>query len=99
MKMNFQTGDKFTPTGQRVLIKIDENKTVTEGGIEIPFPKNHLPETGVILAISPAIKNEMLEVGKHIVFDKYQPIPFMCDGEDKSRRLIEEKYIYGILED
>jgi co-chaperonin GroES (HSP10) len=99
MKVNFQTGEKFTPTGQRILIKIDENKEITEGGIVVPFPKNYLPETGVILAISPAIKNDMLAVGKHIVFDKYQPIPVFCDNDDKSLRIIDEKYVYGVLED
>lgn len=99
MKLNFQTGERFIPTGQRILIKIDENKEITEGGIVVPFPKNYLPETGIILAISPAIKNDMLKVGQHILFDKYQPIPVFCDGEDKTRRLIEEKYVYGILED
>lgn len=99
MKLNFQTGERFIPTGQRILIRIDENKEITEGGIVVPFPKNYLPETGIILAISPAIKNDMLKVGQHIVFDKYQPIPFMCTNEDKTRRLIEEKYVYGILED
>lgn len=64
MKLNYMT----QPSLQHVLIKPDDTKTITSGGIIIPEPSRSISNTGTILAIATDI--EEVNVGDRVMYEK-----------------------------
>ncbi|OPX26273.1 MAG: co-chaperone GroES [Campylobacteraceae bacterium 4484_166] len=61
---------KFTPIGDRVLLKIEEQLTKTAGGIYIPDnASKEKPQTAKVVAIGSEVKD--VKVGEKVIFSKY----------------------------
>ncbi len=61
---------KFTPIGDRVLLKIEEQLTKTAGGIYIPDnASKEKPQTAKVIAIGSEVKD--VKVGEKVIFSKY----------------------------
>lgn len=82
------------PLGQKVLVKLDEIKSVSSGGIIIPdqYKKKDLVTFGLVIEIG----NKVLDVvpGDRIAVSKHDGSDLKIDGIDHV--LIEEKFIYGV---
>jgi chaperonin GroES len=85
----------FQPFGDKILIKIKETGSKTEGGIILPDNvSKDKPTEGEVIKIGGTPKN--IEVGDTVIFTKYAGTQITLDGDDY---LIIETYkdILGII--
>lgn len=72
------------PIKDRVVIKSDDKKEMTKGGIVLPAAAQSEHYTGEVLAVGPLVQE--LEVGNKVIYSRYagidiEPEPDMADGE------------------
>lgn len=81
----------------RILVKPDEKKKESEGGILIPDSVQERPNVGTIISVGPGTKDQKMsaEVGNKIMFGKHAGIDMNIDGEDVV--FIRESDIIAIL--
>lgn len=73
---------KITPIGNRVLLKLPELETVTEGGIILPSNSNNYDDRteGTVVAIGPLVQErEMLN--QKVLFEKFAGFEMEIEGE------------------
>lgn len=91
----------LTPLNKRIIIKRDEAKTMTDGGLYIPEPATEKPVVGTIVTL--ALDCELLNqdaVGRKVMFGKYAgtELEFENDeGEKETFLLMNEKDLLGLL--
>ena len=93
------------PLGDKVLVKRDEAKAVTDSGIVLPESAKDTPKTGVIQAVGEGRFNEKtgdrqklsVKKGDRILFSSYAGTEVKLD--DKEMLLMTESEILAILED
>ena len=81
-KANLETVE---PLGKRVLIRKDEDKKVTKGGIELPDSIEIPTITGRIVAVSAQIDNDEdfpLRQYDRVLFNPKQAIPVEFDADN-----------------
>lgn len=87
--MNIKMMNKY------VMFERTEPKSVTEGGIVIPDSAKKMSKMGVVIANDP---NGDLSLGDKIIFNEYNAIRYETDEEDKSRWIMLEAYVMGVIE-
>ena len=76
------------PLGNRVVVRRDEEKRVTEGGVHLPDQSVEVPRVGTALAVGPgAWRNGNLEpctgqVGDRVMFGSYAGNVAVIGGEE-----------------
>ena len=93
----------LTPTGSRVLVRVDEAQDVTPAGIILPEQAKEVPKTGVIDAIGPGTLNfhtgylvrVRLQEGMRVVFSAFAGSDVKVDGEEFL--IVEESEILGVI--
>lgn len=87
--MNIKMMNKY------VMFERTEPKSMSEGGIIIPDAAKQMSKTGVVIANDP--KGD-LEVGDKIIFNEYNAIRYETEEEDKSRWIMQENFVMGVIE-
>ena len=78
--------NKVVPMNEYVLVKVEDKKT--EG---VYFGENKdKPKEGTILAFSVECKNKNFEVGKKVIINRYEMIPY---GDTEDEFFVSEKAI------
>ena len=78
---------KFKPIFDRVLIKPQENQTMSSSGIILPQTSQERPQIGVVVAVGDgenldAVKTEMrVREGERVLFSKYAGVEIKLDDE------------------
>jgi len=75
---------KMTPIGDRILVKISEEKGVTMGGVLLPDAAKEKPVFGQVVACGPGSEEDPMEVevGETVVYFKYAGDPLETpDGQ------------------
>jgi chaperonin GroES len=78
--------DIIEPTGERVVIRKDENKRETRTGIVLPDSHEIPVITGRVIAISKAIENDedhTIRVYDKVLFDPREAIPVELEHDNK----------------
>ena len=90
------------PLADRVLVKVDEEETMTKGGILIPDTAQKKSQKGTVMAIGSGkvLDNGTrlpfeVKVGDHVLFAKYSGVDIDEDGE--KYLLLAERDILAIL--
>lgn len=93
---------KIRPMNNRILVKREEEETITKGGIIIPDTAKEKPQKGTVIAVGPGLKDEKglrvpLEVkeGDSVLFSKYAGSEITIDGVN--HLFMKEDDILGIL--
>lgn len=74
----------FTPTGSRVLLKVQDQETKTASGIYIPDnASQEKPQTADVVAIGCTVKD--IKVGDKVMFAKY--------ADSSSVKIDEQEYL------
>jgi chaperonin GroES len=94
---------KIRPVGAKVLIKRDESKDKSEGGIFIPEQAQEKSQRGEVLAVGSGYRNEHgnfivadVKPGDVVLFNKYGGAEVVVDGE--RLMLIHPDEIIGVIE-
>ncbi|OJU73409.1 MAG: co-chaperone GroES [Alphaproteobacteria bacterium 40-19] len=94
---------KFTPLGDRVLVKRIEAEEKTAGGIIIPDTAREKPIEGEVLAVGPGERTSdgkvhplELKVGQRVVFGKWSGTEVKVDGGEYV--VMKASDILGIIE-
>lgn len=71
------------PTEDRVVVRVQQLKDVTEGGIYIPKSAKEQPVKGTVVAVGDGLKDSpmYLDVGYDIVFQKFSGTEVEYKGE------------------
>ena len=92
----------FRPLRDRVLVRRDETETVSKGGILLSAAHSEKPSEGIVVAVGDGIVTGEgvnipvdLEVGDHILFDKWAGTDIKIDGE--TLRIMQEADVLGVL--
>ena len=78
---------KFKPIFDRVLIKPQENQTMSSSGIILPQTSQERPQIGLVVAVGDgenldAVKTEMrVREGERVLFSKYAGVEIKLDDE------------------
>ena len=81
---------EIVPMNEYVLVKVEDKKT--EG---VYFGENKdKPKEGTILAFSVECKNKNFEVGKKVIINRYEMIPY---GDTEDELFVSEKAIVAML--
>lgn len=78
----------FKPTYSKVVLQIEKEKEVTNGGIVIPSMAKVKPITAKVVAAGPGRYENgtfiptCVKVGDRVVFSKMIGMPFKCNGQD-----------------
>jgi len=96
---------KVRPLGEKVLVKRDEAKDVTDSGIVLPESAKDTPKTGTIQAVGEGKLNEKsgdrtalsVKKGDRILFSSYSGTEVKLD--DVEMLLMNESEILAVLED
>ena len=82
--------NEVVPMNEYVLVKIEDKKT--EG---VYFGENKdKPKEGTILAFSVECKNKNFEVGKKVIINRYEMIPY---GDTEDECFVSEKAIVAMF--
>ena len=82
--------DKVVPMNEYVLVKVEDKKT--EG---VYFGENKdKPKEGTILAFSTECKNKNFEIGKKVIINRYEMIPY---GDTEDEFFVSEKAIVAMF--
>ena len=94
---------KLQPLGDRVVVKRDESKEVTAGGILLPDSGKDRPARGKVVSIGDGRLLEdgtlapfLVKVGDHVLFSSYAGDEFKID--DQELVLMREEDILAIIE-
>ena len=85
---------KLRPLGDRVLIAISEEETVSKGGIILADIAKEEKAEGIVLGIGESVVE--LELGDRVIFGKYSGDEIQRDG--KKYRLVSEEDVLAVIE-
>jgi chaperonin GroES len=91
--------DVIEPTGERVVIRKDDNKRQTKSGIVLPDSHEILVITGRVIAISKAIENDTDQTIRQydkVLFDPREAIPVELE-HDNRLFVVELKRVVAIF--
>lgn len=90
---------KARPLRDRVIVKPDAAKQISEGGIHIPDTAKEKPGLGVVVAVGPGKPDEPMElkVGDRVKFSSFSGVEVDIDGEEY--KLMFQSEILVVLED
>lgn len=85
------------PIADRVLLKVEEAKKVTENGLFIPDSAVEKPMRAKVIATGNGIKDSkiVVSVGDTVIYSKQCGTPIVLDGEEYL--MVREADIYAIL--
>ncbi len=94
---------KIKPLQDRVLVKKDEEPSVSKGGVALPDQSKGRPKTGVVLAVGPGKWSEHgaylipvgVKEGQRVLLAGYGVCP---DPDDKMLALFDEKDLLAVAE-
>lgn len=93
---------KITPLGDRVLVKLVEEKDVTKGGIIIPDTAKEKPQEGLVVAVGTGKLDEdgkkipfNVKKGDKVLMPKYGGTEVKVD--DKEYQIVREEDILAII--
>ena len=91
----------FTPTADRILVKLAERDTESPGGIILPPMGPHLPTHGKVIAVGPGRKNKKgarrpVEVNPGDVVHFYEGWGYGLDVEGAPHRLLEPEHVLAV---
>ena len=78
--------DVIEPIGKRVVVRKDDNKRTTRGGIVLPDTHEIPVITGRVIAISKAIENDEDQTIRHydnVLFDPREAIPVELEHDNR----------------
>jgi chaperonin GroES len=84
----------FKPLNKRILVKAEEAKEKSDGGLYIPDMAKEKPAKGEVIARADDCDN--IIIGQNVLYGKYAGTSVKI--EDEMYVLIQEKEIYGIFE-
>jgi chaperonin GroES len=73
---------KVKPLLDRVLIKIEESETKSQGGIIIPQTAQEKTQTGLVVAVGDDKDAIKVQAGQKVMYDKYAGTQVKIDGKD-----------------
>lgn len=87
------------PLQDRVVLKLEEKKSVTDKGIIIPDTAKEQPARGIVVAVGPGIKGRPMTVtiGDKVIYGKYAGVP-VTDDNKQEFLMIRETDIFSIYE-
>ena len=94
---------KFSPLGDRVVVRRVKEDQKTPGGIIIPDTAQEKPQEGEIIAVGPGAIDENgkriqpeVKTGDFVLFGKWSGTEVKIDGEDLL--IMKESDVMGIIE-
>lgn len=87
---------ELKPLKDQVLVRLDENKSVTASGIILPGEEKKRSYIGEVLSTGPEVKN--VKQGDKILFAKYSTTDVHGFGEG-TISLVQEEKIFAIIND
>ena len=95
---------KLRPLGDRIVVKRDDPKDKSKGGILLPqsAQAREKPKKGTVVAVGPGLKENgdlvpmSLKVGQHVLFASYAGHDF--DEEDERYVVMSESDVLGVIE-
>lgn len=84
-----QISVKFSPLGDRIVVKPSEGEEITKGGIVLPDTAKEKPQEGKVVAIGPGRFNDEgnripmeLSVGNRVIYSKFAGTEYKAAGDD-----------------
>jgi chaperonin GroES len=87
---------KFTPLGERALVKMVEGEQTTESGIVLPDTAKERPQTGEVVAVGEFKEGAKVEVGDVVVLRKFAGTEADLDGE--THLIVKIEDVLGVIE-
>ncbi len=75
-------GDSVRPLGARVLVKVEEEASVTASGLVIPDTAKDKPQRGVVVAVGDDDEMIKVAVGERVLYPKYSGTELRLEGVD-----------------
>lgn len=98
---------KIKPTGSRILVLVDEDRKMTDGGLHLPDQAREKQAIGKVLAVGPGKYNDngtrqemCVKVGDRVIFGRFagNAVPESVSKIDQRMILVETEEIYAVLE-
>ncbi len=83
------------PLGSRVLVRIEQEESVTKSGLYVPDTAKEKPQRGVVVAIGDDQDVIKVAAGDRVLFAKYTGTEITLEGED--HLIIESTDLLAIL--
>ncbi len=83
------------PLGQRVLLKVLEEESVTSSGLVIPDTAKEKPQQGEVVAVGDDKEMIKVSIGDKVLFPKYSGTEVRLEGTDYL--IIDASEILGIF--
>src|SRR5690349_23317840 len=100
---NQETGMKFRPLQDRVLLRRVDQEEKTSGGIIIPDTAKEKPMQGEVIAVGPGARDETgklqpldVKAGDRVLFGKWSGTEVKIDGEELL--IMKESDVLGVIE-
>lgn len=74
-------GETVRPLGSRVLVRVEEEASVTASGLVIPDTAKDKPQRGTVVAVGDD-EDLKLGVGERVLYPKYAGTELRLDGAD-----------------
>jgi chaperonin GroES len=75
--------DTVQPLGNRVLLRVLEEESMTASGLVLPDTAKEKPQRGEVVAIGDEVEEDgKLAVGDRVIFPKYSGTDLRLDGTD-----------------
>lgn len=87
---------KFTPLGERALVKMVEGEQTTESGIVLPDTAKEEPQTAEVVAVGQFEEGAKVDVGDVVVLRKFAGTEVDLDGE--AHLIVKVEDILGVIE-
>ena len=94
----------FRPLGDRVLVKISQAETISDGGIYIPTSAQEKPQDGIVVAVGPGkisdrgtLVEPRVKSGDHLLLPKYVGTEIRL--ENMPHLILSEDDILGVVVD
>lgn len=74
--------ENVRPLGARVLVRVEEEASVTQSGLVIPDTAKDKPQRGVVVAVGDDEDLVKVTVGERVLYPKYTGTELRLDGID-----------------
>ncbi len=74
--------ESVQPLGARVLVKVEEEASVTASGLVIPDTAKEKPQRGVVVAVGDDEETIKVAAGDRVLYPKYAGSELRLDGAD-----------------
>jgi chaperonin GroES len=85
------------PLGSRVLVRIENDESVTPSGLFVPDTAKEKPQQGVVVAIGDDAESIKIAEGDRVLFPKYTGTEIKLDSVD--HLIIESGDLLAVLRD